>query len=71
MPDVLTPRQTLAEELLKRPLAEYLIEKRDQTRPKWTLQQIAAQLSDDTDGKVAVTAEAIRQWFIIIDKAAA
>lgn len=67
MLDALTPRQSLAEEILKRSLAEYLTEKRDQERPRWSLKQIADQLSDDTDGKVAVSAEAIRQWFAIID----
>lgn len=67
MLDALTPRQSLAEEILKRPLAEYLNEKRNQERPKWTLQQIADQLRDDTDGKVAVSAEAIRQWFALLE----
>ncbi len=63
MPETLTPSQRLAEKVLGRPLAEYVIEKRAQERPKWSWQDIAAQLNDDTSGEVSVNAETLRQWY--------
>ena len=64
-----TPMQMLADILLDRPLAEYVAEKRT-GRPRWSWNDIAAQLSDDTDGKVAVSPESLRQWFGLPDRVA-
>ena len=55
-------RQTLAELLLERPLAEYVAEKRN-ARPRWPWRLIAEQLEYDTEGKVIVSHEALRQWY--------
>lgn len=63
MPKPLTRAQLLAEEVLQRPLAEYVIEKRSQERPTWSWQNIADQLAADTAGKVSVSAEALRLWY--------
>jgi len=58
----LTPTQRLAAMKLGRPLADYVAAKRN-ARPRWTWQQIADQLADDTDGEIAVSREALRQWY--------
>lgn len=58
-----TPRQQLAEVLLDQPLTDYVRSKR-QARPRWSWRLIAEQLSEDTDGKVAVTGQALRTWFV-------
>lgn len=58
----LTPTQRLAEVLLDRSLAEYVIEKRT-ARPRWPWRLIAEQLAIDTDGQVTVTHEALRSWY--------
>jgi len=57
-----TPRQQLAEVLIDQPLIEYVRVKRE-ARPRWSWALIAQQLSEDTDGKVAVTGQALRTWF--------
>lgn len=57
-----TPSQLLADEVLGRPLEEYVSEKR-QARPRWSWELIADQLRDDTAGKVDVTRETLRGWF--------
>lgn len=62
MPTTLTPTQRLAGEVLGRPLAEYVQEKRA-AKPRWPWRLIAEQLAVDTDGKVTVTHEAIRKWY--------
>lgn len=62
MPAELTPSQALAELILERPLAEYVVEKRT-ARPRWPWRLIAEQLAEDTDGKVDVSAEALRKWY--------
>jgi hypothetical protein len=62
MSNGLNPNQTLAELILGRPLAEYVIEKRT-ARPRWPWRMIAEQLAEDTDGKVTVTHEALRNWY--------
>ena len=59
----LTPAQLLADELLGRPLSEYVAEKRRSRRPKWSWRLIAEQLAEDTDGKVDVTGETLRIWY--------
>ena len=58
----LTPTQKLAAIALGRPLADYVIEKRT-ARPRWTWQLIAEQLAADTDGKINVSHESLRQWY--------
>jgi len=58
----LTPTQRLAEITLKRPLHEYVAEKRT-ARPRWTWKLISEQLAEDTNGEVSVTPEALRQWY--------
>jgi len=63
MPEVLTSSQRLAGHLLGRPLGDYVTEKRAQERPRWSWQDIADQLADDTEGEVAVSAESLRQWY--------
>lgn len=55
-----SPIQELAALLLERPLDEYVAEKRDASR-SWRL--IARDLMDDTDGKVDVTEQTLRNWF--------
>ncbi len=62
MPGDPTASQVLAEVLLQRPLSEYVAEKRTAT-PKWPWRLIATQLATDTDGKVDVTHETLRQWY--------
>ena len=62
MPDVLTPTQRLAEAHLRRPLAEYLSEKRN-ARPQWSWRLIAEQLAEDTGNEIVVSHETVRQWF--------
>lgn len=62
MPNELTPTQLLAETLIGRSLAEYVIEKR-LARPRWPWALIAEQLATDTDGKVSVSHEALRSWY--------
>lgn len=57
-----TPTQRLADQLLRRPLAEYVAEKRS-AKPRWSWQLIAEQLAEDTDGQVTVTREALRTWY--------
>ena len=57
-----TPSQTLAEHLLGRPVGEYIAEKRNARRPRWSWRLIAEQLAEDTGGKVVVTAETVRVW---------
>lgn len=57
-----TPTQRLADQLLCRPLAEYVAEKRS-AKPRWSWQLIAEQLAEDTDGQVTVTREALRTWY--------
>lgn len=52
----------VAEIILGRPLADYVTEKRNAV-PKWPWRLIAEQLATDTDGKVEVTHETIRQWY--------
>lgn len=58
----LTPLQQLAGYLLERPLSEYVAEKRS-GRPIWTWQEIAEQISDDTNGQVIVTRQTLRRWY--------
>jgi len=58
----MSPLQELAGLLLDRPLAEYVAEKRT-ARPRWPWRLIAEQLATDTDGKVAVSHEALRSWY--------
>lgn len=67
MPDELTPHQRLAGVLLDRPLADYVAEKRA-ARPRWPWRLIAEQLATDTDGQVAVSHEALRNWYSDIDE---
>lgn len=57
-----TPSQALAEVVLGRPLSEYVAEKRS-ARPQWSWQLISEQLTADTDGRVTVTRETLRQWY--------
>lgn len=57
-----TAKQRLAEVLLDRSMTEYIAEKRNST-PKWPWRLIAQQLAADTDGKVEVTHETLRQWY--------
>ena len=58
----MTPTQHLATVLLDRPLADYVTEKRT-VRPRWAWNLIAEQLAADTDGRVNITGEALRQWY--------
>lgn len=62
MSSSLTPSQALAETLLGRPLSEYIAEKRN-AKPRWSWRLIAEQLAEDTDGKVVVTYETLRNWY--------
>lgn len=62
MPAVESPSKALAEHLLGRSLSDYIAEKRAARRPRWSYRMIAEQLADDTDGKVVVTGETVRQW---------
>lgn len=55
----MTPRQRLASLLLGRPVLEYI---QDLHNTGMSYDRIAAQLSDDTDGQVDISHEAIRQW---------
>lgn len=43
-------------------MTEYIAEKRNST-PKWPWRLIAQQLATDTDGRVEVTHETLRQWY--------
>ena len=58
----LTPSQRLAGIELGRPLADYVTEKRT-ARPRWTWRMIADQVAIDTDGKINVSHESLRQWY--------
>lgn len=62
MPTELSPTQRLADHILGRPLVEYVREKRE-TRPRWSWQLIADQLSEDTNGELVLSRETLRQWF--------
>lgn len=62
MSEPLSAKQMLAELLLDQPLAEYVAERRTAI-PKWPWRLIAEQLATDTDGKVDVTHETLRQWY--------
>lgn len=62
MPAAVNPSQALAEHLLGRPLAEYVAEKRH-GRPRWSWQEIAEQLADDTNQQVVLSRETLRTWF--------
>ena len=62
------PSQLLAEALLRRPLAEYVLEKRS-GRPRWSWDLIATQLADDTAGKVRVTGQTLRNWYGEMERA--
>lgn len=62
MSEIPSAKQLLADHLLAQPLAEYVAEKRSAI-PKWPWRLIAAQLTIDTDGKVDVTHETLRQWY--------
>ena len=64
MPETLTPSQRLAEKVLGRSLAEYVAEKRSQERPRWSWQDIADQLTDDTAGEININSETLRLWYI-------
>jgi hypothetical protein len=64
-----TPSQLLAAALLRRPLAEYIHEKRT-GRPRWSWDLIATQLADDTGGKVRVTGQTLRNWYGEMERAA-
>lgn len=57
-----SPAQLLADHLLGRSLSEYVTEKRN-GRPRWSWRLISEQLAEDTDGKVVVTGETLRQWY--------
>lgn len=70
MSDPLTPTQRLAEHLLGRSLLEYVTEKRNQERPRWSWQAIADQLKADTEGQVAVSREVLRSWYADTEVAA-
>jgi hypothetical protein len=63
MAEDLTTSQRLAGHLLGRPLAEYVMEKRAQERPRWSWQDIADQLADDTQGEINLSAESLRLWY--------
>ena len=54
-----TARQRLAGLLLGRPVGEFIAEKRANGS---TWPDIAVALRDATDGEIAVTGEAVRQW---------
>ena len=60
--DELTPTQRLAEIDLGRPVADYIAEKRT-CRPRWPWRMIAAQLHDDTQGRISVSHETVRSWY--------
>lgn len=62
MADAPNATQELASLLIGRPLSEYVEEKRA-ARPRWAWHLIAEQLAEDTDGKVVVSREALRQWY--------
>lgn len=62
MASALSPSQVLADHLLGRSLADYVAEKRT-SRPRWSWRLIAEQLAEDTDGKVDVTGETLRNWY--------
>lgn len=63
MAESLTPSQRLAEKVLGRPLADYVAEKRSQERPRWSWQDIADQINDDTEGEIALNPETLRLWY--------
>jgi hypothetical protein len=56
-----SPRQRLADLLLKRPVAEFIAERRA-NRESYTT--IAAAIRDATDGEIDVSDEAVRQWHL-------
>lgn len=62
MPQDATPNQRLADLLLKRPVVDYIHEKRE-VIPQWSWRLIARQLLDDTGGQVDVTSETLRLWY--------
>lgn len=62
MPASESPSKALAEHILGRSLSDYIAEKRAVRRPRWSYRMIAEQLAEDTDGKVVVTGETVRQW---------
>lgn len=63
MAETLTPSQRLAEKVLGRSLAEYVAEKRSQERPRWSWQDIADQIRDDTNGEIFINPETLRLWY--------
>ena len=65
-----TPTQREAGGILGQPLAAYVAHKRN-TNPRWPWRLIAAQLAEDTAGKVNVSHETLRKWYINADEAAA
>lgn len=67
MAETLTPSQRLAEKVLGRSLAEYVAEKRSQSRPRWSWQDIADQIHDDTEGEIALNPETLRLWYTPVD----
>lgn len=71
MAQSLTPTQRLADKVLGRPLGEYVTEKRAQSRPRWSWQDIADQLRDDTVGEIDVNPETLRLWYTSADEAVA
>jgi hypothetical protein len=58
-----SPLQSLAEVILERPLVDYIHEKRTAV-PRWSWNLIANQLSVDTEGKVNVSYEWLRQLYL-------
>lgn len=68
MPETLTPSQRLAEKVLGRSLAQYVAEKRTQERPRWSWQNIADQLSADTEGEIVLNPETLRLWYTPVDE---
>lgn len=54
--------EQLAADILGRPLADYVTEKR-LARPRWPWRLISEQLAHDTADKVKVSHESLRQWY--------
>lgn len=62
VPNGLSPAHLLADQLLDRPLADYVVEKRAAV-PQWSWRLIAETLAQDTEGQVDVHSETLRLWF--------
>lgn len=62
MPRTPEHTQELASILLKRPLDQYVLEKRN-ARPHFTWEMIAEDLAADTNGRIRVSAGTVRNWY--------